>query len=974
MTPELWQRLKPLFHAALEEDPQNRAAFIDAACAGDLELKRHLKQLLEEEQQDMRTFGGTLTHLKAFPNDSGSRFQQGEVVLGRFRIIRPIGKGGMGEVYEAEDLQLGTIALKTIRNGIASSSDAFERFRQEVQLARRVSGPQVCRIHELYLLPESGRYKATAFLTMEYLDGITLYEKIQRDGPLPWKEALNITLEICEGLQLIHEKGIIHRDLKTGNIMLCKQGGATRVVLLDFGLARDFGLNAFRGDNSSPTGKPRMTLPLMIMGTPEYMAPEQFEAKPVSPATDIYALGIIFYELVTGVHPYVAYTPVAAAIRRAKQPQPPSSLRPDVPRQCDRVIERCLEYEHEKRFQSAKEVIRALGPPERFRNRWQVKVAAALFLILTVGTILIRRQNSTSRITGLTQLTPATDLSDSPSLARDGKVVAYSSDRAETGNMDIFTQRLPDGRPVRITAGIEEDITPSMAPDGSSVVYRSERNGGGIYESNVDGGPEQLLVPRGRNPRFSPDGLSIAYWVGETDPTDPSGELYILGFHGGSPVRIAESFPDARLPVWSTDGKSILFLGCRTVEQPMPACSDWWVVSTDGKKLENTHAVAGLIAEQMSPWDGVIGGWYGEDVLFSARKGPQTSLWIIKLASGDFKAVGRPQQLTSGEARDISPSLAEDGTLAYTRMVGALHLWRIDNASRPGATVQSKVTEDPAVDISPFVSSNGRWLVFSRGWGEHRDVWIKDTSSMTEKPLVASGMEMMSPMIDDTGKVLAFEAREKNVPSIFVNMQGRPPNRLCTGCSRPTGWFDINRGVLYREGSPSEIKMADPWTGEERSILKESGVSLSEPSWSEKGEYLLFTKENEDNSKQIFAVHFPRSTGFADGKWIPITAPSEFSDRPRWSGDGKTVFFLSTRDGFSCLWGQRFDPHTGKTRGTPFSVMHFHNRRNSIDVVAPRAFNLSVTGDSIYFNLGESTSSVWIGTLNNKNASFGHLF
>jgi eukaryotic-like serine/threonine-protein kinase len=339
MTPELWQRLKPLFHAALEEGPQNRAAFIDAACAEDLELKKHLKQLLEAEQQDTGSFGAPLTHLKSFSNDGGTRFQPGELVVGRFRIIRPIGKGGMGEVYEAEDLQLGTIALKTIREGIPFSSDAFERFRQEVQLARRVSGPQVCRIHELYLLPASGRYEATAFLTMEYLDGITLCEKIQKDSPLPWKEALSIILEICEGLRLIHEKGIIHRDLKPGNIMLCKQAGDTRVILMDFGLARDFSLGALGSGGPYTFQRPGRTLPPMIMDTPEYMAPEQFEAKPVSPATDIYALGIILCELVTGLRPYAADTPVAAAIRRAKHPFSPSSLQPNIPRQCDSIID-----------------------------------------------------------------------------------------------------------------------------------------------------------------------------------------------------------------------------------------------------------------------------------------------------------------------------------------------------------------------------------------------------------------------------------------------------------------------------------------------------------------------------------------------------------------------------------------------------------------------------------------------------------
>ncbi len=408
MTPELWQRLKPLFHAALEEGTQDRAAFIESACGGDLELKTQLKQLLDANQQVTGSLDVPLAHLNGFLDDKCARFQPGELVLGRFRIVRPIGRGGMGEVYEAEDLQLGAIALKTIRHGIASSSDAFERFRQEVQLARRVSGPQVCRIHELYLLPASGRFEATAFLTMEYLEGITLYEKIQTDGPLLWKEALNITLEICEGLRLIHEKGIIHRDLKTGNIMLCKQAGATRVVLMDFGLARDFSADTSKSDSSSPEEKPGKTLSQLIVGTPEYMAPEQFEGKPVSPATDIYALGIILYELVTGLHPYAADTPVAAAIRRAKHAIPASSLRPNIPRQCDRVVERCLEYEPEKRFQSAREVIHTLKPPESFWRRWQIPIAVAFILLVTAGGIFLRG-NARNRVIGLRQLTPETE-------------------------------------------------------------------------------------------------------------------------------------------------------------------------------------------------------------------------------------------------------------------------------------------------------------------------------------------------------------------------------------------------------------------------------------------------------------------------------------------------------------------------------------------------------------------------------------
>jgi tetratricopeptide (TPR) repeat protein len=361
MTPELWQQLKPLFHAALELPVEERTAFMDEACAGDVELRRHLVQLVESAQQDTGTLDAPFVlSLHIHP----SRFSAGQVLLDRFRILRLIGEGGMGEVYEAEDLKLGRIALKTIRPGIAASSAALERFRQEVQTARKVTGEQVCRIHELYMLPASDAQQATAFLTMEYLDGVTLAEKLKRDGPLSLKQALGVAFDICEGLRLVHLSGIIHRDLKSANIMLRGEGESLHAVLMDFGLARDF--SAARSTSDSPIGSREGASTVLgtIMGTPAYMAPEQFEGKTVSPATDIYALGIVLYELVTGQHPYAAPTPIAAAIRRAQIPERPSKLMRSVPRKWDRVIQHCLEYDQAGRYQSAEDVASALrtGP------------------------------------------------------------------------------------------------------------------------------------------------------------------------------------------------------------------------------------------------------------------------------------------------------------------------------------------------------------------------------------------------------------------------------------------------------------------------------------------------------------------------------------------------------------------------------------------------------------------------------------
>lgn len=323
------------------------------------------------------------------PEHRVTRFDPGELILNRFRVVRLIGRGGMGEVYEAEDLELGRIALKTIRPDFSISPHAFDRFRSEIQLARKVGGPQVCRIHELFLIPAVGSHPATALLTMEYLDGITLSEHLRRFGLLAHRQALSLARDICEGLRLVHQQGIVHRDLKCANIMLCPRGGTTRAILMDFGLAwRDA-----RAESSHPqdsTAAINAEESGALVGTTAYMAPEQFEGKPVSAATDIYALGVVLYEMLTGLRPYEAATPVGAAIRRAQPPPPVSSLQRNLPRSWDRVIRRCLEYDPAHRYASASDVERALaaGPlhPQNVRldHPRLLQAAALLTLIAAV--------------------------------------------------------------------------------------------------------------------------------------------------------------------------------------------------------------------------------------------------------------------------------------------------------------------------------------------------------------------------------------------------------------------------------------------------------------------------------------------------------------------------------------------------------------------------------------------------------------
>lgn len=953
MTPRKWEQVWKIFDTVLPERFRKRVAAVQRPRASDGQ---------SETQTDSRLASGEGTAgSRGFPtlsvvhrhaqHKASQSLVPGQIVAGRFEILRFLNSGGMGEVYEAWDSELRErVALKTIRPEIASSPSVIDRFKQEVKQARVISHVNVCRVYEVFSHEQDAGDRIW-FLTMELLEGRTLLECLRQRGPFAPKQALELIEQMVAGLAAAHQLGIVHRDFKSSNVMLVDRGaGRTRAVVTDFGLA----LNVLKEHQ----GEPAASRP----GTPHYMAPEQERDDQVGFAADQYALGVVICEMITNRLPL----------------RPDSTgrvlLPPDhrLSRRWEAVVRRCLAFRPEDRFSDVRDIIFALHPRINYKKAWIVGAMVALTAIV-VGVAL---QNSAgdggSRVEGVAQLTPGTDLSRHPSISRDGKMVAYSSDRAEAGNLDIWVQPLPVGRPVRVTTDPADDGEADIAPDGSSVVFRSERQGGGIYLARMSGeGRERLLVPDGRNPRFSPDGSSLAYWVGDRDATVASGSLFLLSLADGSSVRVAADFKDARLPVWSSDGRSILFTGCRTGDQPLPACSEWWVTSRDGTRVQNTGSLAQLGKEQIVLID--IGGWYGDTVLFSGRKGNTTSLWELAISRTTLRAGGKPRQLTSGDAREVAPSLAEDDTIAFERLAGALHIWRIAHASNPKEAALTKVTEDAAVDLSPSISQNGRWLAFSRGFGNKRDIWIRDMQSGSESLFLSSAMDKLSPVINDSGETAVFEGREGGIPSVFMLTRGQPTKRLCTGCSNPSGWFDGDRAVLYREGLPSKIRMVDLRTGDEKIVLEASGTSLGEATWSPESQHLLFTASRDGNRKQVFAVLFPKSRQAATGAWIPITSELEFSDRPRWSADGKTIFYLSTRDGFSCVWGRHFDVKSGRVTSRPFAVMHYHNSRFSPAAVASRSFNLSVFGDSVYLNVGEINASIWTGVLRQHRGYFSFL-
>jgi tetratricopeptide (TPR) repeat protein len=284
-------------------------------------------------------------------------FTPGQVVADRYRIVRFIAQGGMGEVYEAEDQELGErVALKTVRPEIAAQEGALDRFKREVHLARKVTHPNVCRLFDLgvHRMGEpSGQAIEVRYLTMELLEGETLAQRLKRVGRMSPAEALPIVRQMAAALATAHEAGIVHRDFKSSNVILVPGRGGERAVVTDFGLAHGVVDGASLEASLTATGS--------SLGTPAYMAPEQVAGKRASPASDIYALGVVIYEMVTGLWPFTGGTPMSIAVKRlTEKPPPPRRVVADLDPAWETAILRCLQREPGDRFPSAGDVVAAL--------------------------------------------------------------------------------------------------------------------------------------------------------------------------------------------------------------------------------------------------------------------------------------------------------------------------------------------------------------------------------------------------------------------------------------------------------------------------------------------------------------------------------------------------------------------------------------------------------------------------------------
>ncbi len=345
LSPDRWKQLEQIFQSALERETAERADFLAKACGSDEALRHEVESLLVYQAAAGGLIQGAIHEaagLLANTNGEKARFTPGTTLAKRYRIVGLLGKGGMGEVYRADDLKLGQpVALKFLTEKLSQDKAMLARFHSEVSMAHRVTHPNVCRVHDIgEVTASSGNLH---FLSMEYVDGEDLSSLLRRIGRLPSDKAVEIANQLCAGLAAAHEAGVLHRDLKPANVMLDGKG---RVRITDFGLA---------GFAEQIKGQE------VFAGTPAYMAPEQFAGKEVTVKSDLYALGLVLYEIFTGKRVFEAASlHELQQMHESSSPTNPSNWVKDIDPLVERVILRCLEKDPTKRLASAKQVADAL--------------------------------------------------------------------------------------------------------------------------------------------------------------------------------------------------------------------------------------------------------------------------------------------------------------------------------------------------------------------------------------------------------------------------------------------------------------------------------------------------------------------------------------------------------------------------------------------------------------------------------------
>jgi Tol biopolymer transport system component len=530
---------------------------------------------------------------------------------------------------------------------------------------------------------------------------------------------------------------------------------------------------------------------------------------------------------------------LAAVLRQEAAPLREVAV--DAPRDLEKIVARCLRKDPNRRPQHMSDVALALdelkeesesgkletapAPARHVTVSPRLAIVALAVLAVAAGASwwLIRsRAPASEGGPVLTRLVADPGLNEDPALSPDGKLLAYASDRGGNGTLNIWVRQLAGGDPLRLTDDPADDYEPVFSPDGSQIAFRSERDGGGIYVVSALGGQAHRIARQGHHPRYSPAGDQIAYSVGEG--VSAAGQMFVVSATGGEPRQLQPEFYQAYHPIWSPDGKHLLFVGWRNRDDLQR--SNLWVTPVEGGEAIRTNAAAVLTKAKISILASTIWAGGPDRIVFSGSSGATTNLWEVLISPGSFQITEPPHRLTFGTGTETSPSIAQAGSrIAFADLNTNDHVWSLPLDANGGKVTGEPVrlTDDPVEEQGPFVSADGRKVAFNRilKAGQY-DLWLKELPGDKETPLVASSLSARYGDISPDGSRVAYQVIENQVPAIYaISAAGGDPERLCRNCGRPNGWSPDGKSLIWEELSNRALfllRVEESTTGCRRSL------------------------------------------------------------------------------------------------------------------------------------------------------------